>query len=191
MDPFAGEPADAAATASLRDDQLRLLFTCCHPALALDARVALSLRTSVRPVHGRDRPGAARARGDDGQAPRAGEAQDRRRPHPLPGAGRPRAARPARRPCSPSSTCVFTEGHTAIERRRPRPRRPLRRGDPAGPAAPRAAARRARGRRPARAAAPHRCPAGDARRRARRPRAARRPGPLPVGPAAIAEGRRW
>ncbi len=28
-----------------RDDQLRLLFTCCHPALAPDARVALALRT--------------------------------------------------------------------------------------------------------------------------------------------------
>ncbi len=27
------------------DDRLRLLFTCCHPALALDARVALTLRT--------------------------------------------------------------------------------------------------------------------------------------------------
>lgn len=29
----------------VRDDQLRLIFTCCHPALALDARVALALRT--------------------------------------------------------------------------------------------------------------------------------------------------
>jgi RNA polymerase sigma-70 factor (ECF subfamily) len=29
----------------VRDDQLRLVFTCCHPALDLDARVALSLRT--------------------------------------------------------------------------------------------------------------------------------------------------
>jgi RNA polymerase sigma factor (sigma-70 family) len=27
------------------DDQLRLIFTCCHPALALEARVALTLRT--------------------------------------------------------------------------------------------------------------------------------------------------
>jgi RNA polymerase sigma-70 factor (ECF subfamily) len=27
------------------DDRLRLLFTCCHPALALDAQVALTLRT--------------------------------------------------------------------------------------------------------------------------------------------------
>ena len=30
---------------SIGDDQLRLIFTCCHPALALPARVALTLRT--------------------------------------------------------------------------------------------------------------------------------------------------
>jgi RNA polymerase sigma-70 factor, ECF subfamily len=29
----------------LADDRLRLMFTCCHPALALDAQVALTLRT--------------------------------------------------------------------------------------------------------------------------------------------------
>jgi RNA polymerase sigma-70 factor (ECF subfamily) len=29
----------------LSDDRLRLIFTCCHPALPLDARVALTLRT--------------------------------------------------------------------------------------------------------------------------------------------------
>ena len=29
----------------LVDDRLRLIFTCCHPALAMDARVALTLRT--------------------------------------------------------------------------------------------------------------------------------------------------
>ena len=28
----------------LEDDRLRLIFTCCHPALAPDARVALTLR---------------------------------------------------------------------------------------------------------------------------------------------------
>jgi RNA polymerase sigma-70 factor, ECF subfamily len=28
----------------IRDDRLRLMFTCCHPALALEARVALTLR---------------------------------------------------------------------------------------------------------------------------------------------------
>jgi RNA polymerase sigma-70 factor, ECF subfamily len=29
----------------LADDRLRLVFTCCHPALAMDARIALTLRT--------------------------------------------------------------------------------------------------------------------------------------------------
>lgn len=36
--PF--EPDDAVS-----DDQLKLVFTCCHPALALDAQVALTLKT--------------------------------------------------------------------------------------------------------------------------------------------------
>jgi RNA polymerase sigma-70 factor (ECF subfamily) len=31
--------------AGISDDRLRLIFTCCHPALALDAQVALTLRT--------------------------------------------------------------------------------------------------------------------------------------------------
>jgi RNA polymerase sigma-70 factor (ECF subfamily) len=35
-----GEPDDQAVA----DDQVRLIFTCCHPALSLDARVALTLR---------------------------------------------------------------------------------------------------------------------------------------------------
>ena len=30
---------------SLEDDRLRLIFTCCHPALAPEAQVALTLRT--------------------------------------------------------------------------------------------------------------------------------------------------
>jgi RNA polymerase sigma-70 factor (ECF subfamily) len=30
---------------ALDDDRLRLVFTCCHPALAMEARVALTLRT--------------------------------------------------------------------------------------------------------------------------------------------------
>jgi RNA polymerase sigma-70 factor, ECF subfamily len=39
------EPADPEeGGSSLTDDRLRLLFTCCHPALAPEARVALTLR---------------------------------------------------------------------------------------------------------------------------------------------------
>ncbi len=40
-DPDPEPPPDSV----VRDDLLRLLFTCCHPALAPEARVALSLRT--------------------------------------------------------------------------------------------------------------------------------------------------
>jgi RNA polymerase sigma-70 factor, ECF subfamily len=32
-------------TTTFRDERLELIFTCCHPALALDAQVALTLRT--------------------------------------------------------------------------------------------------------------------------------------------------
>ena len=32
-------------TAEIPDERLRLIFTCCHPALALEAQVALALRT--------------------------------------------------------------------------------------------------------------------------------------------------
>lgn len=39
-----GEPIANAAGEELPDDQLRLIFTCCHPALAADARAALTLR---------------------------------------------------------------------------------------------------------------------------------------------------
>ena len=41
-------PALASAEADesgIADDRLRLIFTCCHPALALEARVTLTLRT--------------------------------------------------------------------------------------------------------------------------------------------------
>src|SRR5438132_3621416 len=32
-------------SSEIPDDRLRLIFTCCHPALALEAQVALTLRT--------------------------------------------------------------------------------------------------------------------------------------------------
>lgn len=38
------EPQDSDEDAAVRDDQLRLMFTCCHPALARSAQVALTLR---------------------------------------------------------------------------------------------------------------------------------------------------
>jgi RNA polymerase sigma factor (sigma-70 family) len=40
LDPPDDEPAEV-----LRDDQLRLVFTCCHPGLAVETQVALALHT--------------------------------------------------------------------------------------------------------------------------------------------------
>ncbi len=40
-DESSREPSDG----TLADDRLRLIFTCCHPALAPEAQVALTLRT--------------------------------------------------------------------------------------------------------------------------------------------------
>ncbi len=42
--PTGPGPADDDDS-GIRDDRLRLMFTCCHPALSLEARVALTLRT--------------------------------------------------------------------------------------------------------------------------------------------------
>ena len=39
------EEPDDDAQGAVADDRLRLIFTCCHPALAIEARVALTLRT--------------------------------------------------------------------------------------------------------------------------------------------------
>lgn len=45
LDGIADETTDDTASDTVPDDRLRLIFTCCHPALALEAQVALSLRT--------------------------------------------------------------------------------------------------------------------------------------------------
>ena len=39
------EMLDDEHESTVRDDRLRLIFTCCHPALALEAQIALTLRT--------------------------------------------------------------------------------------------------------------------------------------------------
>jgi RNA polymerase sigma-70 factor (ECF subfamily) len=38
-------PDDDDDDSDIRDDRLRLMFTCCHPALPFEARIALTLRT--------------------------------------------------------------------------------------------------------------------------------------------------
>jgi len=45
LSPPVGPPGGDTSAGDIRDDRLRLLFTCCHPALSLEARVALTLRT--------------------------------------------------------------------------------------------------------------------------------------------------
>jgi RNA polymerase sigma-70 factor, ECF subfamily len=52
-----GLPDDPADESSLPDDRLRLFFTCCHPALAPETRVALTLRN----LGGLSTPEVARA----------------------------------------------------------------------------------------------------------------------------------
>ncbi|MGH7075578.1 MAG: RNA polymerase sigma factor [Stellaceae bacterium] len=52
-----GPPLDEAGAEEIADDRLRLIFACCHPALAMEARVALTLRV----VCGLPTPAIARA----------------------------------------------------------------------------------------------------------------------------------
>ena len=42
---FRDHSEDQLSASSFPDERLELIFTCCHPALALDAQVALTLRT--------------------------------------------------------------------------------------------------------------------------------------------------
>ncbi len=42
LEALGGDETDVSG---IPDDQLRLIFTCCHPALGMEARVALTLRT--------------------------------------------------------------------------------------------------------------------------------------------------
>jgi RNA polymerase sigma-70 factor (ECF subfamily) len=44
-EPQIDEAEIILSEAAMVDDQLRLIFTCCHPALAVEAQVALTLRT--------------------------------------------------------------------------------------------------------------------------------------------------
>lgn len=39
------ETQESDAVVAIPDERLKLIFTCCHPALAIDSRVALTLRT--------------------------------------------------------------------------------------------------------------------------------------------------
>jgi len=45
LDQLSAEEAETVDEGVFRDERLRLLFTCCHPAIALPAQMALALRT--------------------------------------------------------------------------------------------------------------------------------------------------
>ena len=77
------------------DDRLRLIFTCCHPALSTEAQVALTLRLLGGLGDRAGGAGVPRLRGDDGAASGPRQTQDQGRPHPLPRASGARAARAA------------------------------------------------------------------------------------------------
>ena len=84
------------------DDRLRLIFTCCHPALAMEAPGRADPAHARRPHDPRDRAGVPRPGADAGPAPGPGQAQDPRRRHPVPRpAGRAPARAARRRPARP------------------------------------------------------------------------------------------
>ena len=170
------------------DDRLRLIFTCCHPALAPEARVALTLRLlgGLTVPRSPRRSWCRRPRWAQRITRAKAKIKAARIPYRVPSA----EDLPAR------LTGVLAVLYLGLQRGlpghrpgdRPGPRRPDRRGDPARPAAPRAAARRPRGGRAAGADAAHRRPPRRPGLGRRRAGPARRAGPGGVGPALIAEG---
>ena len=175
----AEEDADMS---SIPDERLALLFTCCHPALAVESRVALTLRE----VGGLATPEIARAflvaRARARPAARPRQAASTGHGDPVPRPARPPPSRPAsRRPAR--ALPRLQRGLRGQCRRRARAPRALRRGDPVDEAPLRPDARRARGVRAPRAPAPAGLAAGRPPRRRRRARAARRPGSAARGTA--------
>ncbi len=174
---------DEIVDGDLADDLLGLIFMACHPILSPDARSALTLKLvcglstedvaraflapaptiAQRIVRAKRTLAAAKVRFElPAGAGAAGPPRRRTRGH-LPGLQR---------------------GLLGHQRRPVDPRRPVRRGAPAGPDAGRADAVRHRDARPARADRDPGVAAAGPHRTRRRAGAAARPGPHPLGPPA-------
>ena len=115
-----GAKTERIAIASpVEDDRLRLIFTCCHPALAEDARIALTLRALGGLAHAEgDRAGVFGSSRHDGAAFGAREDQDPASAHSL--IGLPEAEAATR-----EARCSFGGGLPDLQRglRRHRRRR--------------------------------------------------------------------
>jgi RNA polymerase sigma-70 factor, ECF subfamily len=67
----------------LQDDRLRLIFTCCHPALSPDAQVAMTLREVCGLHHRGNRPRLPHRSAHGGPAHRSRQGEDPGCPHPV------------------------------------------------------------------------------------------------------------
>ena len=82
LETSTGEP-DAWDDERVEDDRLRLIFTCCHPAIAPEAQVAMTLREALRAHNRGDRARVLDKTGHHCAADRTGENKDPRGPYPL------------------------------------------------------------------------------------------------------------